>query len=268
MARSEPTKLPDSRAVGDRPAEDDEPLIEVPDEASPVRALPSRRTVTLITVPLIALTVISYVGDAIMPTIVDQHPLLLTAMNPRNRNLILVANQLDAVSYYVVATIRLFASDPLWFLIGYWYGESALRWAEKRTRTFGDTLRWFERGFAKAAYPLVVIAPNNWICLFAGAAGMSVPVFIALNLTGTLGRLYLIRVLGDAFSQPIDWVLEFIRDYRIPLLVFSILMVAVLASLEYRKGDSEISNLAHLDDRLDDSGTDPDRRGPADGEDG
>ena len=47
-------------------------------------------------------------------------------MNARNRNLILVTNQLDAVSYYVVGTLRLLLSDPLFFLIGYWYGDTAL----------------------------------------------------------------------------------------------------------------------------------------------
>ena len=44
--------------------------------------------------------------------------------------------------------------------------------AEKRTRTFGGTMRRAESWFGKAAYPLVFIAPNNFICLFAGASGM------------------------------------------------------------------------------------------------
>jgi membrane protein DedA with SNARE-associated domain len=240
----------------ERPAGDDEPLIEVPDDAAPIRRLPSRRLVTIITIPLIALTIVSYIGDAIMPTLVDRHPLLLMAMNPRSRNLLLVVNQLDPVSYYVVGTLRLLATDPLWFLIGYWYGDSALRWAERRTRTFGDTLRWFERGFSKAAYPLVVIAPNNWICLFAGAAGMGVGTFFALNIIGTIGRLVLIRIVGDAFDSPIQWILDFIAEYRIPLLIASIVIVGVLVSLEYRKGDSEIGSLKRGD--LGHGSSDPD----------
>ena len=57
----------------------------------------------------------------------------------------------------------------------YWYGDTALTWMEQRTKTYGTMLRQWERWFQKAAYPLVFIAPNNVICLFAGAAGMSVP---------------------------------------------------------------------------------------------
>ena len=93
---------------------------------------------------------------------------------------------------------------------------------EQRTRTLGKTLRQWEGWFSKAAYPLVFIAPNNPICLFAGASGMSVPGFVVANMTGTIARLYAIRWLGEAFNAPIDDVLRFISDHRTPLLVVSI----------------------------------------------
>ena len=215
-----------------------------------VRRRPSKRAVTLLAIPLACMAVVSVTADAIMPGIVDQHPLLLIALNPRNRNLVLATNQLDAWSYYTVGFFRLLLTDPLWFLIGYWYGETALRWAEERTRTFGETLRWLERGFAKAAYPLVVIAPNNWICLFAGSAGMGLATFLLLNVAGTIGRLYLIRVVGEQFESPIDAVLDFIAEYRLPLLALSILFIGTMAALEYRKGGGELEGLTHLDEEL------------------
>ena len=46
-----------------------------------------------------------------------------------------------------------------------------------------DPMRQWERWFGKAAYPLVFVAPNNFICLFAGAAGMSVPAFFITSAT-------------------------------------------------------------------------------------
>ena len=74
-------------------------------------------------------------------------------MNARNRNLILVTNQLDAASYYVVGTLRLLLADPLFFLIGYWYGDTALDWMEKRTKSFGKTLRQWESWFGQGRVP-------------------------------------------------------------------------------------------------------------------
>ena len=84
-------------------------------------------------------------------------------------------------------------SDPLFFLLGYWYGDAAVEWMERRTRTWGQMLRQVERWFSKAAYPIVFIAPNNYICLFAGASGMSLRAFFILNVTGTMFRLWLVR---------------------------------------------------------------------------
>jgi membrane protein DedA with SNARE-associated domain len=206
----------------------------------PTRATRDRRTLTLLVIPIVGFMVLSAVGDAIAPTLVDTHPLLLLSMNARNRTLLLVTNQLDAWSYYTVGTLRLVASDPLFFLVGYWYGDMALSWMEKRTKTFGQTLRQWEGWFGKAAYPIVFFAPNQYICLFAGAAGMSVAGFFVVNIAGTITRLYLIRRLGEAFDAPIDDVLGFIADYRLPLLIVSVGLAAVFLTLELRKGTEEV----------------------------
>ena len=110
--------------------------------------------------------------------------------------------------------MRLVVSDPLFFLLGYWYGDAAVEWMERRTRTWGQMLRQIEKWFGKAAYPIVFIAPNNYICLFAGAAGMSIRAFVVLNVTGSMFRLWLVRVFGQAFEAPIDVVVDWIGDNR------------------------------------------------------
>jgi hypothetical protein len=101
-----------------------------------------------------------------------------------------------------------------------------------------------ERWFSKAGYPVVFIAPNQYICLFAGAAGMSVPGFLLTNISGTIVRLYLIRRVGEAFEAPIDDVLGFIRDYRTPLLVISIALFAVVMINELRGSATGLEELA------------------------
>jgi membrane protein DedA with SNARE-associated domain len=219
------------------------------------RKPPGRHTLKLLAAPIVVLIVVSYVGDALAPQLVNSHPLQLIAMNARNRNLILVTNQLDAVSYYVVASLRLLLSDPLFFMIGYWYGDAALDWMERRSKSYGPMLRQWERWFGNAAYPLVFIAPNNIICLFAGAAGMSLTGFFIANITGTLVRLYLIRRLGEAFEAPIDDVLGFISHYRIPLLIVSVVVFTVMMVNELRETKGEVDAIA---DTIDDESAEPD----------
>lgn len=240
--------MPDSPAVD--PSPDAHPGDDVPDFVVQERVPPGKHTLKLLVAPIILLVIASNVGDALATTLATTNPLALIALNARTRNLVLVTNQLDAFSYYTVGTLRLLVSDPLFFLLGYWYGDAALHWMEKRTRTFGNTLRQIERWFAKAAYPLVFLMPNNYICLFAGAAGMSVAGFFVANLAGTIVRLYLIRRLGEAFEAPIDDVLGFLAEYRIPLLIASVALVVVITSLETRKGTGEVDALLHLDDEL------------------
>jgi membrane protein DedA with SNARE-associated domain len=227
---------------------------------APSRRRPSRRALTAIVVPLVALVVLGYVGDASAATLVDRHPAWLIALNARNRNLALATNYLDAWTYYGIGTARLLISDPLFFLLGYWYGDAAVAWMERRTKTWGQLLRQGEHWFGKAAYPLIFVAPNNPICLFAGAAGMPLRAFFAVNLAGTLTRLYLIRLFGDAFEAPIDDFVGWIGDNRLPLLALSVALVVLSIALEARRGETEVESLVHLDDELDDAARELERR--------
>ncbi len=244
--------MPDSSVVATEPDEGTPPPQHhhAPPLDAPVRHRPHRRTLTLLIAPIIGLIIASNVGDALATTLATTHPLTLIALNSRNRNLVLVTNQLDALSYYGVATFRLLLSDPLFFLLGYWYGEAAVQWMERRTRSFGNTLRQMEGWFSKAGVLLVFIAPNNIVCLMAGAAGMSVAAFFAANLAGTIVRLYLIRRVGEAFDAPIQDLLGFLADYRIPLLIISVALVAATSLWEMRRGGGEIEAVLHLDDDL------------------
>ena len=139
--------------------------------SEPARRRPSRRTLSLIVTPIIVLIIAGWIGDASAVYLVDHHPLWLIGLNARNRNLVLVVNQVDAVPYYLVGTLRLLLSDPLFYLLGYFYGDGAIRWMERQAPTYGKFMRSAEKWFGVAAYPLVFFAPNNFICLFAGAAG-------------------------------------------------------------------------------------------------
>jgi membrane protein DedA with SNARE-associated domain len=225
--------------------------------AAPDRPTPSRRTLALLVTPIVVLVVMSNVGDLLTTTWAQDHPLALISLNARNRILVLTTNQLDTVPYYAVGTVRLLLSDPLFYLLGMLYGDNAIAWMERKAPTYGDLLRRVERFFGKAAYPLVFIAPNNYICLFAGAAGMPIGFFLILNVSGTVLRLYLIRVVGATFDEPIQNVLDFFARYRLQLLVLSILLVGLSVWNERRKGKGDIGEILDLEAELSKPGEGP-----------
>jgi len=237
---------------GEQPAET---TAEVATEG-PARRAPSPKVVAAVGTLLVIMVVMNWVGDALTTTWAKDHPAWLIALNSRNRILVLTTNNLDPWSYYGIGTARLLLSDPLFFLLGYWYGDAAIVWMEKRTQTWGQMLRQLESWFSKAAYPLVFIAPNNPICLFAGAAGMPLRAFVILNVSGTLARLWAIRVFGDIFELPISDLLDWFARYRLPLFIISVALLLVSILLEFRKGEPEITSYGKLDEELEQAARD------------
>src|SRR5947208_3169058 len=81
-------------------------------------------------------------------------------------------------------------------------------------------------------------------------------VFVVLNVTGTIFRLWIIQVIGNIFDKPIDSVIGFIQDYRVPVIIASVLLVLFTIWNERRHGESEIEALTRLEDELEAEQTD------------
>lgn len=199
---------------------------------------------------IVALVIVSQgsalIGDLALANFVDTRPGWLIALNPRNRNLALATNQLEAFPYYTIGFLRLIASDPLYYLLGFWYGERALSWVARRSRTYGPFVKEGENFFRKAAYPLIFAAPNNIVCALSAATGVRLRTFILLNLSGTVARLILIRQLGEVFQSPLESIVDFIARYRTPVLIISALAVAWTIFGEFRGDNSELKSLTNL----------------------
>ena len=129
------------------------------------RGRPPRKAIVRIVVALVIVSQVSALaGDLLLADFVKERPAWLIALNPRIRSLILATVELDAVTYYTVGFLRLVGSDPLYYLLGFWYGDRAIAWAERRSRTYGPFIRDGETYFRRFSYPIVFFAPNNIVC--------------------------------------------------------------------------------------------------------
>lgn len=211
------------------------------------RGRPPRQAVVRLIIGLVIVSqALALAGDLALAEFVDRHPAWLIALNPRNRNLALATNQLEATTYYVIGFVRLVVSDPLYYLLGFWYGERALKWVERKSKTYGPFVRDGESFFRKASYPLIFAAPNNVICALSAATGVRLRTFIALNLSGTVARLILIRQLGEVFESPLQGIVDFIARYRTPVLIISAIAVVWTLFSEFRGENSELRTLTDL----------------------
>jgi membrane protein DedA with SNARE-associated domain len=233
--------------VTDATTEDDAP--GVPHIRPPRWVLPTAL------VPMVGVLVLGWVAGSVWPTWQQTHPLGLIALSPINRFLLLTTNHLDFWSYFGVGLVRHLFPDPFFYLLGYWYGHRALKWVSEgnafATRLVGPDGRGLEDpAHRKILYPLAFLMPNNWVSLFCGASRIPIPAFIALNISGTLGRLILCRWLGDVFRSEIKDMSNFIADYQWPITAVSVVVVLIGMVVQLRPG-GPIRRLASLDDEPD-----------------
>lgn len=224
-----------------------------PSDAAPTAARPGAPSPAIrnaVIGVLVSMVVANYVGGALFPSLVNDHPLTLILLNASNRHLALASGNLDPLGFYVGGFARLIAPDLFFFLLGRWYGDAAIVWMERKAPTYGELLRMLERWFTKARFAIVAFAPNNPVCLFAGAAGMSAASFWAANVVGTIGRLFLIRTFSKVFEDLLGTVRDFIGDYRWPLTALSVALVVLSIVADRRGGRDGIGDLVNLEEGM------------------
>jgi len=171
------------------------------------RPRPSRRVLGLVLGSLAALTVVGFVASALTPTLAARHPQLLILLEARNRNLVL-ARDVEIVPFVVIAAFRRTLSDPLYYLLGLWYGDRAVRWLEVKAG-MGSYARVMERIFRKAGAAAVFLFPGAIVCALAGVVRMRFRLFLALNLAGTLAAVLVLRAFGDVVASPVEALIDF-----------------------------------------------------------
>jgi membrane protein DedA with SNARE-associated domain len=233
----------------------------VPLATAPTRPPPSRRTLVLIVVPIIVLISIGTIANAIHPTLVKNHPLLLVALEPRNRWVILVAEKVAFWPLLIFGTLRRLASDPLFFLLGYLYGDGAVRWAERKLDGGTGVIKWIEKAFHRAGPVLVFFFPGALVCVLAGATGMSPVLFFVLNIVGTLFTVTVLYNFASVVEGPVDAINRFYANNFKWLTVVSVVLTALYVWNQWRQGKSEIQSLANIEEQL--TAPDGDQEEPA-----
>jgi len=200
---------------------------------------------------VVCFVVAGYVGGATWAKLLDSHPLVLLALSPINRYLLLTTNSLDWYSYFGVGLLRHLAPDPLFYLLGVWYGRRAIAWVLDTypiaKRIFGEDGRTLEDPTRRRIiYPLAFFAPNNWVSLLCGASKIPFRQFIVLNVAGTFTRLVLCRWIGSIFDSQIRDIAEWVGKYSWPITGVSIVLVLAGIALQFARGSGELVALGRL----------------------
>jgi len=220
--------------------------------------------VTAVVAVLVTLTIAGTLGNIFLAPLRKDHPLVVLLLDARNRQLILVSNAMDAVTFVIVGSLRRMVSDPLYYLLGYWYGERAVRWIEEKLGSGGTVVRTAERAFAKAAPVMVFLFPGPLVCVLAGASGMSPVMFAACNAAGTLAIVFGLRLFSNVLEDPIRDLTSFVDNNAKWLALLAVLSTAYLFWQQRRTGTGELQALTDLTNEVTDSDTSPDQRSAQD----
>jgi membrane protein DedA with SNARE-associated domain len=175
-----------------------------------------------------ALTVVGTITGGAAPKLLDNHPLLLVLGSPRYRWIMLVSPKVKAIPLIAISWVRLLASDPVYFMIGWFYGDKAMTFFESM---FGkQAFNTVRKLFDKAAWVLSAFFAGPIICALAGVLRLKPKRFFTLDVLGTLIIAIALRLFANVLSEPLNSLIDFNKKYSKYILIVTVVTaVATLA---------------------------------------
>ena len=191
-----------------------------------------RRIVRLCVSTLAVLSSISLLGVAFSLYLVNHHPLLLVAMSPLGRHLLLAAPSVEPISFVVVVVTRRMLFYLASFHLGRALGPAGVAWIESRAIGMGRFVRWLEQIFQRASYPIVFFLSGPTLSALAGASGMRPAVFVWLATPGLVLRAVIVLGVAASIRPILESVLAWIDAHWLP---GTLAMLAVVAIYRWKR---------------------------------
>jgi len=196
---------------------------------------PPRTRVTICLAALGAFTLASTIGVAFFPYLLANNPLLLVGLSPLFRHVVVVSPIVPAASLFAVVVPRHFAVDPFVYFLGRDYGPAAILWIERNSPGIGRFVRTLERLFARIGPIAVMFSPEVVVSTLAGAARVPFPLFVVMNVVGTIGTVIVARWFGTALESQIQVLVAFVRAHVVSTTVASVLLAVLFNAWSGRK---------------------------------
>ncbi len=152
----------------------------------------------------------SWLGVFGVARLANDAPLLLIVLSPLIRHLMLVAASVGTVEFLAVAWSRTLFSCAVACNLGRAVGPAGLDWLDGNSPSVSRFMRWIERLFSRSAIVAMLVWPSFAVAMLAGVSGLRLASVLIWCGIGLLIRLSLILVLGQAFMEPIQWLLDVI----------------------------------------------------------
>jgi hypothetical protein len=197
------------------------------------RLTPEQMTVTRRCLALLGvLSTGSMIGVSFSLYLVGHYPLLLVALSPLGRHVVLAAPVTNPAALIIVTAVRRMAFYLSCFYLGRALGPAGIPWIEKRAARFAVMVRWVESLFSRAPRLVVLLMVGPTVSALAGVSGMSTRTYSSLAIASLIVRLIAIVALAEWLREYLEIALAWIDEYWLP---GTVLMVAGVALYTWRR---------------------------------
>jgi membrane protein DedA with SNARE-associated domain len=178
----------------------------------------------------------SLVGVASSLYLVNNYPLLLIALSPIGRHLILVASIVDPIAFICIGVTRRLAFYLGSFYLGRALGGSGITWLRVRAARAAHFVAWLQRLFRRAPHAAVLLLPGPAMSTLAGMSGMHPGAFFFLAVLGLFFRRLIIVSVAEQLREPIEALLAFVEEYWKEGTVVMVILVSIFRWHQRRSG--------------------------------
>lgn len=164
-------------------------------------------------------------GAAFAPYLAVKYPLVLVALNPWPRHVILVAPHTPLLWLVLVVSVRGLCSCIVAFEVGRHYGPQGIELFEERSPRLASYLRLFERVFAKAAPFFLILSPGPLTSTLAAVSGNSRWATWFLSWLGFVIWTGINYQVGDWLKPWTQPMMAFVARYLIETTIACALLV-------------------------------------------
>jgi hypothetical protein len=176
---------------------------------------------------VVVTTIASYVGSALAPYLLLEHPLVLLLLSPVGRHVALAAPRVALLPLVAVVVVRRVVSLAAAWALGAIYGSSAVSWLDSRSPRSGAVVRLGERLFGRWGTPLLLVLPTHLLCALAGASGTRPVTMLVLVTLGEIAWTIAAHRLGGAISGWTGPLVSFVSDHLLATTLVSAAVIAI-----------------------------------------
>jgi hypothetical protein len=169
----------------------------------------------------------SMIGVAFSLYLVNHFPLLLVALSPLGRHIVLavpLANPVALVSVGVGRRLLFYLAS---FHLGRALGPAGIPWLEARAARFGRFVRWVEGLFWRAPRLVVLLMTGPTVSALAGVSGMRTAVYLPLATVSLVARVAVMVFFGEVLREYIEVILAWINEYWLPGTLVMVVAVGI-----------------------------------------